>query len=245
MKKSAFISDILFTFFLVGIFTLCLFRYLRLPLSLSSLLSGLCGVLAAVAVGMTLFLRQKNMLSKKSDELQKQKLLLHLALLPDKEKTELFCQALHGRAFGKLRFLSQDKAYLLRFTLAPLSADAVAEASRVKTALPKTILCAESQDDAVRLCARLGIELKTGEYSYALLKNANALPTQYLGDEQPEKKLKKRLRFCFARSNAKRFFTGGTLILLSSLISPFPLYYLIFGGVLLVVAVVIRIFGYA
>ena len=244
MKKSAFISDILFTFFLVGIFTLCLFRYLRFPLSAAALLSGLCGALAAVAIGMTLFLRQKNMLSKKSDELQKQKLLLHLALLPDKEKTELFCRALDGRAFGKLRFLAQDKAYLIRFTLAPLSADAVAEASRVKTAFPKAVLCAEAEESAVRLCARLGIELKTGEYSYSLLKNANALPTQYLGDEQPEKKMKKRLHFCFARRNAKRFFTGGTLILLTSLISPFPLYYLIFGSVLLVVSAVIRIFGY-
>ena len=244
MKKSAFISDILFTFCLAGVFTLCLFRYLRFSLSLSTLLGTFCGILSAVAVGLLLYLRQKNMLSKRSDELQKQKLLLHLALLPDKAQTNLFCQALEGRAFGRLRFLAKEKAYFLRFTFAPLSADAIADIAKMQTAAPKTVLCAEAEESALRLSARLGIELKTGDYCYQLLKNANALPTQYLGEQQPEKKIRKRLQFCFARANAKRFFTGGTLILLSSLISPFPLYYLVFGGVLLALSAVIRIFGY-
>ena len=57
-------------------------------------------------------------------------------------------------------------------------------------------------------------------------------------------KKKKRLRAWFAKSNSRRFLLGGTLILLTSLITPFPLYYIILGSALVLSAVFVRIFGY-
>ena len=65
-----------------------------------------------------------------------------------------------------------------------------------------------------------------------------------MGEDTSAPKKKKRLRAWFAKSNSRRFLLGGTLILLTSLITPFPLYYIILGSALVLSAVFVRIFGY-
>lgn len=49
MKKSAFISDILFSFAVTFLPALCLLRYLRLPLSASLLFAAVAGLLCLPA----------------------------------------------------------------------------------------------------------------------------------------------------------------------------------------------------
>ena len=250
MKKSAFFSDLIFTFFLASLFTLCVFRYFRLPLLGAILLSVICGILAAGAVG-ALLQRKRNMLFlKKSDETQKEKLLTHLSLLGDEQKTSFFHQAFSKsnasvKRSGKLRLFSDEAFYFLRFHFAPVTADEVASAARWKTAKKKFLLCSEIEEPAAALCKKLGIEFWTGEKIYAALKESDALPRVYLGEENKEKKNKRKLRLCFSKRNAKSFFVGGALLLLSSLFTPFPYYYLIFGAVMFLAAALIRIFGYS
>lgn len=250
MKKSAFLSDVLFAFTTVCVFTLCLFRYLGTRLLPALFLSVLCGVLAAAAVAAWLQNKRKNVLTKRSDEAQKQKLLLHLALLSDEQKTSFFESVFQkcGEAvkrFGKLRLQTENSFYFLKFSFAPVTADEVARVSRLKTAKPKILLCSEIDDAALRLCTRLGITAQVGEAPYALVKKAEALPENYLGEETPENKRQKRRRLCFAKTNAKRFLTSGVLILFTSLLTPFPYYYLVFGSLLLLAALLVRIFGYS
>lgn len=248
MKKSAFISDLFFTFFLVSIFTLCLFRYFRMTLFPALLLSSVCGGLATTSVGALLQNKRKSFFLKKSDEAQKQKLLFHLALLSDEQTTRLFENALKRNApvkrFGKLRLFSDDAFYFLNFGFSPVAADEIASAFRLKTSAKKVLLCSQIEEQAAELCRRLQIEIKTGNEVYAFLKSQNALPETYLGDEKGEDKRKRQFRLCFSRSNSKRFFISGALVLLTSLITPFPYYYLIFGSFLLLVSALIRIFGY-
>lgn len=94
------------------------------------------------------------------------------------------------------------------------------------------------------LCDTLHIRVWTGKEVYNLIKEADALPKQYLGEPTPQNKRQIRLRLCFAKRNSRRFLVGGCLILLTSLLTPFPYYYLIFGSILLLVAILVRIFGY-
>ena len=249
MKKTAFISDIIFTFFLIGVVTLCLFRSLSLSFPLSTILASVCGGLAACAVAFALFSKRKTFLIKKKDELFNQKLSLHLALLPNEEKTQLVCDSLckNGESVqvDDLQTLSSEQAvYFLRLRFAPVTADELAEISRQKTDKQKILLCSEIDDAAARLCSRLGVECKTQRDIYALCKKANTLPENYLGDERVEHRGKKQLRLCFSKANARRFLVSGSLILLSSLITPFPFYYWFVGGILLFLAVIVRIFGY-
>ncbi|MBO5411792.1 MAG: hypothetical protein J6A38_01750 [Clostridia bacterium] len=248
MKKSAFVSDVFFAFFISSLFTLCLFRYLRIPFSLSVTLSVLCGILTALAVATLLRAKRKNLYLKRTDETQKEKLLLHLALLSDEKKTEFFQRALAvdepvGR-FAKLRLFTQTEFYFLHFSLLPVSADDVIKYARWKTKKQKVVFCAQIDEGAMMLCNRLGIRVKTGEEIYTLLKDNERLPERFLGEENAENKRKRKLRLWLAKRNSKGFVTSGSLVLFTSLWTPFPYYYLVFGSCLLIVAVLTRIFGY-
>lgn len=247
MKKTAFISDIIFTFFAAALVSLCVFRYLGMRLWLSLLLCVLCGVLAAFLVGSILHLRQKTTFLKKSDEAQKQKLLLHLALMSNREKTQFLRTAIAETPLQKssaLRLFDDERFYFLNFKLSPVTADEIPAYARWKTDKQKILLCAEIDESAQNLCARLNVEVRTGEQVYALVKAQNALPKQYLGDEVPELKRKNKLRLGFSKANAKRFLTSAALVVAASFLTPFTFYYLLFGGILLLTAILVRIFGY-
>lgn len=250
MKKSAFLSDILFTFFLVWIVTLCLFRHLKIPLIASFFLSIVCGLLSACAHAAILQGKRKTLLLKRSDAALKEKLSMHLCLLGDEEKTRIFAAALSAqenapvKQVGKLRLQSQTRLYFLCFRFAPVTTDDVARYSRYPNTRRKTLLCERIEESALELCTRLHIEVRAGDFAFQLLRLQNSLPETYLCDELPKDKRKHRFRMCFARTNAKRFLTSAILILLLSLITPFPYYYLVCGGLLIVLALFTRIFGY-
>ena len=248
MKRFAFISDLLFTFFAATLLTLCLFRFLSVGFWLSLFLSVFCGGLIMASVGAYLQSKRKNLLLKRSDEQEKEKLLLHLALLSDVAKTEFFRAALSKNApkplqrFSLLRLHSDQQFYFLHFQLSPVNADNVAKYARLKTGKEKILLCGNIEESARALCQRLKISVKTGEDVYVALKNANALPTTYLGDEQPSKK-KGRFKLWFSKKNSKRFLISATLVLFLSLLTPFFYYYVFMSVALLLVSIFVRIFG--
>lgn len=248
MKKSAFLSDIFFTFCGVSLFTLCLFRYHKIALFLAFLLSVLCGVLASASLWAFLQSKRRAFSLKKSDETKKQKLLTHLCLLSDEQKTSFFAKIWQKsgevKRFGKLRLHTDTDFYFLHFRFSPVTADEVASFSRLKTSKNRALLCNNITDEAKTLCDSLHVQVFTGEKVYAFVKENDALPETFLGEAQTANKRKRRLRLCFAKSNGKRFFVGGALILATSLLTPFPYYYLVFGSILLLAALFIRIFGY-
>ena len=249
MKRSAFISDIIFAFFAAFLFTLCLFRYLEIKLIPAILLALLCGALTAASVGSFLQSRRKTFFLKKSDEAQKQKLLLHLAFLSDEGKTQFFLSRLTSeqapaKRFGKLKIHTADAFYALRFDLTSVNSDDILRFSRLKTGKQKILLCSKIEDAAHALAEKLPIKVLTGDEVYALLKEQNALPETYLGEETAEVKRKRRVRLWLSRANAKRFLIAAILTLISALLSPFPYYYILFGGALLFSALLIRVFGY-
>jgi len=248
MKKSAFISDVLFYGLLVGIFTLCLFRFLRLRLFLSVVLGGVCGILAACASASLLMHKRKNYFLKRSEEGKKERLLEHLCLLSDEKKTQLLCSVFSKstqssiKKSGKLRMIGEDTFYFLHLKFTPVTADEVASAARWKTGKQKVLVCNLIDEYALALGEKLGLQFCLGEDIYQATKTANALPSEFLGDV--EKTPRRRFRLWLSKRNAKGFFTGGLLLLLSSLFSPFPYYYLVFGGGLFLLAFFVKIFGY-
>ncbi len=249
MKKSAFISDLIFTFFSASLFTLCLFRYLGIEFFTSILLSIICGALAGASVGAFLQSKRKTFFLKKSEEAQKQKLIRHLLFLSDEGKTKFFMERLStdefpAKRFGALRFYTQNALYTLRFSFTPVNEDDVIRLSRIKTKKQKILLCNQIEDGALSLAERLDIKIIPAEEAYALLKERNALPETFLGEESAEKKRKRHFKLWFSRANARRFLLAAILTFLSALLSPFPYYYILFGGVLLLSALCIRIFGY-
>ena len=251
MKKFALYSDLIFSFFVTAILGLCFFRYLKIVFVLSLLLSVLCGGLVTLALAAYLFSKRKHLFLKGSDEAQKEKLLFHLALSSDEAKTAYFLDffkkeyaAETPRRFSKLRLQTDTRFFFLRFSFSPVSADEVAAIARLKTSKQKQLLCDTIEEAALALCRRLGIEVKTGNDVYVALKEAEFLPERYLGEDCKAAK-KKRFTLWFSKRNAKRFLVGATMLFLLSQLTPFPFYYLLWGGILALAAVFTRIFGYA
>ena len=248
MKKTAYYSDLLFTFFCVGIFTLCLFRFQRLSFWLSVLLAAVCGGLGAAAIGAWLRMRNKKAYLSSAGEREKAKLLLHLSLCSPEQLTARFIEAFKktgeaAKRFSSLKLYTKDSFYYLQFGFSPLSADTVAAFFRFKTSKQRIILCKDCTPEAKTLCDVLSVQVQTGEQIYLFFKQADALPEQFLGDVPNAQKRAKRT-IAFAKSNAKRFLLSGVLVLLSSLITPFAGYYILFGALLIAAALFVRIFGY-
>ena len=269
MKKLAFISDLIFTFFVSFLFTACFFRYLQLRLFPALALSIVCGTLTTCAVAAFLHARRKKFFLKKADTERKEKLLLHLALSTADEVTDFFL-----RYFGQTaertpsstatertqssidtecttaptrhaprQISTADDYYFLQFTIAPVNSDDVAKIFRIQTEKQKTLLCAAITDQAATLCTQLNIRYRTGDEVYAALKQANALPETFLGNENAPKR-KRRFKLWFSKANARRFLSSAAMVLLVAYLTPFFYYYLIFGVALLLTAVFVRIFGY-
>ena len=268
MKKSAFISDILFSFAVTFLPALCLLRYLRLPLSASLLFAAVAGLLVSLPVWFFLDKKREKLCLKKQDEEAKEKLLLHLALSTQKQNAEYFAGYFSSKAKREAEKASSEEApvraepvkvrtcagfYAIEtaeelcfplFTVRPANGDEAAAIVRAKSDKQKRLLCGELSPEAEKLCAGFGIETTTAADAYLMLKKENFLPEHDLCEDAFTPQKKKRLHLYFAKSNSRRFLLGGVLILLTSLITPFPLYYLIFGSALVLSSIFVRIFGY-
>ncbi len=247
MKKSAFISDLLFTFLATGLFTLCLFRYLKMELYFAIPLALSCGTLATCSVGAFLQSKRRLYFLKKSDESKKEKLLRHLLFLSDEGKTKFFLERLStenypAKRFGSLRIYTQNALYSLRFSYSPVTEDDVLRFSRIRTRKQKILLCNKIENAALSLAKQLEMEVLTADGVYDFLKDD--LSDALLAETPIRKPYSKRVKVWLSKSNAKRFLLAALLLLLSALLSPFPYYYIVFGGVLLLLALCIRIFGY-
>lgn len=250
MKKIAFISDVLFTFFVCFLFSLLFFRHLDLGFWLATTLAALCGALVAFSVGAYLYSKRKNVFLKKSEAARKEKFLLHLALSGNEANAELFKTlflsqdpSIEIKRTGKNRLTSANEVYFLSFTFAPVSADDVAPFTRLKTHRKKILLCNKVDETARDICDRFDIQIKTGDEIFEEMKTADVLPQTFLGDKTQSVATKRKFKLWFARSNSRRFLLSAVLILLLSRLTPYYYYYLVFGTLLLFAAVLTRIFG--
>ncbi len=242
MKKSAFISDLLFTFSLAFIALLCILRYHRLNFFAAFFLAAAFAAAVTLAVGGYLSDKRKKFFLKKSDEKEKEKLLLHLSLLPHRKQKEFFSARLGGEIKNGVVETSEEIA-LVDFRFEPLPPDRLGAFIRRHSEKGKTLYCNDLTDESKRLCERFGVKVLVGAEVYSLLKKEDALPKKYFGEESFSEKKKRQFTLWFSKANSKRFLLAGALVLLTSLVTPFPYYYLVSGCVLLTVAIAVRIFG--
>ena len=90
MKKSAFISDIVFAFLVIFLPAVCLFRYWRFPLAAAAALAALTGAFASLLTYFFLRRKREKLCLKKQDEETRDKLLLHLALQGKEDNVKYF-----------------------------------------------------------------------------------------------------------------------------------------------------------
>ena len=243
MKKSAYYSDIFFSFCVASVCFLCLLRYLRVELAIACIFSVLAGICVATVCALALKNKREQGLRKASDERLKEQFLLHLIVLPCPQRTEFLCNLLHSRIHNCFLVNSEGVLIYPIFFLREITPDDILPLLQNDEYSKKKICCAKLSSEAKKFCEQANIDIIDGAQLFQLALTQNALPNQYASEIFFKTKKKERFRLCFSKSNSRRFFVGGTFILLSSLITPFPYYYLIVGFCLMGIAVFTKIFG--
>ncbi len=242
------IADLLFYTLSAWLFSLCLLRYYRVTLWLALTAASLITLAVALAVLLLLCRsRRKKLLGKRERE-ARDAILLHLAL----EKPERVRAALQSAylADGKTAVPAEEglcldgKTAIPLFTLEAAGADEIARLIR-RHGREFTLLCNALTPEAEKLIASFGIAAVYGDEIYALFTRTGTVPDPLICGELPRKNLRLKVRRAFSKSNARPFFVSGILLLIMSLFTIFPLYYIISGAILLMCAVTVRLFGYA
>ena len=253
MKKSAYLSDVLFAFIVLFLPMLCYLRFRGISLPISSLLAALCGVCSATLAA--LWMNRKYHGQKLQGEQRRQVELfsLHLALLSQREQAEFFAERISALSDTQsVRVVRWDGVYLLQtddsliyplFSVEPITASRVLPLLTHPTEQKCRLISSPLTADAQTFLAKFSLQTTTAEETYLRLKAANALPERYKSERVFEKKRKRRFALWLQKKNARPFFTGGALLLLSSLFSPFPYYYVIVGTLLTFTSVLVRTFG--
>lgn len=241
----AMVADILFYAASAFVLSLCVLRYYRVTLWIALLCAALLAVAAALTVMLVMGRKRDRLLLTKREREAFDALMLRLALGKSEEVNSSLSAAF--RADGKESEIAEggllvDGVPLYPcFTMEPLSADGIAFHIREHGAA-SSVACNALSAEAEKLASAFGLKVMRGDEVYALFNRTKMLP-EPLSFDRP--RTARRWARSFSKANARPFFVSGLLLLIMSLFTFFPLYYLISGSVLLLCSVAVRLFGFA
>mgnify|MGYP001851936639 FL=1 len=244
MKYFPVIADTIFYAVCAFLLGFCVLRFW----GVSAPLAALDCALLALAVGTGVFFlerhsRRKKYLSAKQ-RAECDALLMHLSLSPPEKKAELLASALskEGRKTERegSSLCVDGKAAELLFCMEPASADELARAIGRRGG-DFILYCNRLSDTAESLLKRFPVEAVRGEEVYDLLRRTDSIPKELLGSVGAKTSHREKLRAVFQKSSARPFFLSGAMLLIMSLFTLFPVYYLATGSVLLLLSVVLRL----
>lgn len=128
------------------------------------------------------------------------------------------------------------------FSFKDAGADDLAPALRAEGE-NKCVYACGFTDEAKKLAAAFGIMLKDAGDAHALAKECGRLPEKLLAPPAAAGGLRKKLAFRVRREAWRGYLFSGSFLLVFSLMTVFPVYYIVTGGLLLAAAVLVRLFG--
>jgi len=209
----------------------------------SAVIGLIFGIAAFVLFGMLAFLyisrKQNKSLLISRDEKQKKLLSLHLSLSSDDYVKDLMkkCLGEDAKIRGK-RVICGGKEYYFYFKMQPLSEDEVAQVIKRKTENEKVIFCTKTSVETVMLAESFNIKITCIDEIYSLLKSKELLPEKYVYDDAQKIGLFKRIKARFSRKLCAPLFWSGAALLALSYFTFYPIYYIISGGLMLILAAV-------
>ncbi len=243
------VLDVLFYTLSACFVTFGILRYFRQSLWVCLLISLLVAAVTGAGSGFVLSRARRKKVKGKREKEERDALLLHLALEKEERVRAALLTALvadGGEANLKGDVLERDGELVIPlFTMEPLSADAVARLLRSYGEERFTVACNAVTAEAEKLLLRFQKGILRGDDVYALFARTGTTPHPLICGQLPRRSVKANLKRSFSKKNARPFFLSGCLLLIMSLFTLFPLYYLISGCVLLVTAVLVRAIGFA
>lgn len=243
-------------------------RRINLPLVLDTVFAGLCafllfftairyytrnayiglafGIAAGLLFGCLSFIyisrKQNKKLLIARDEKRKKLLSLHLSLSSDEYICDLFKKAIESEQTpaeikgGKV--FCGDKVYFFNFNMQPISEDDVARVIKYKCDESKVIYCCKCQPEAAALAENFLIDIKQIDYIFDILKEKDLMPEKFVYEGAKKISVWKKIKTRFSRKICAPLFWSGAALLALSYFTFFPIYYIVSGGIMLILSAV-------
>ena len=205
------------------------------------------GISAAALFGTLSFIyisgRMNKSLLLSRDEKNKKLLSLHLSLSSDGYILELLKKTLgDGAKIRGKRVLTEGQSNFFNFKMQPLNEDDVAMVIKFKTDDKKVIYCNTAARDAAALAEHFAITITGIDEVFALLKKNNLLPEKYVYEESKKTGFLKRVKSRFTRKLSAPLFWSGAALLILSYFTFFPIYYIVSGSIMIILAIAAMFF---
>ncbi len=212
-----------------------------LPLALT------LGIFTFLTVSALTFLligdRQQKKLLIMGNAKERERLKAHLALLPVNEALKLIAPALPNVRTERYRMSNDSTAYYPKFGFVPVNENDVAQIAKRKTNKEKALLCNAATEEAQSLGRALNVEIILTDDLFESLKKGKRLPEKYLFEKAGKISVFKKIKSRLNKKLSPTLFLSGLGLLALSYFTFFPIYYLISGGILLLLAMLLLIFG--
>lgn len=245
MKKInlAVVSDVLF-------FTLCAFlisfttlRYFLKSIAWAIVISALIAIaVCLISLRLTLKRREKLIATTIGDG-ERKLLAIYLCTLSPEDVKNLFLNALDGTYAAGNALEDENCEYRFCFKIAPLSCDDIAAIVKDRGEKQLVLLCCGAAPDSVNFAKDFEIKLKCMGEIYPLLKDKKLLPESYPFNSSAKKGVIKKVRLRFNRRLCPSLFFSGLFLLIYSIFSFYPLWYVVTGSILLILSAVCLFFG--
>lgn len=199
------------------------------------------GILACLLFGTLGFLyiggKQDKKLLLSKDEKNKKLLSMHLSLSSDAYIKKLFKSAAgEGAVIRGNAVIKGDCASYFNFKMSPLDEDDMAAVIKSRFNGKKKIYCSSVSPAAENLAENFAVETISINEVYSLLKEKNLLPEKYIYEEAKKISIIKRIKARFSRKLRAPLFWSGTALIAMSYITFYPVYYIVSGSLLLILA---------
>ena len=151
----------------------------------------------------------------------------------EKENDYIVLPELKCQVFSSFAFEKTDTTKIIEFY------------KQTKKGYKTVVLSIDYTVDAVSLVNDLSLRIKLFDLNavYLSLKEYNLLPKTTLTKKVNKISFVDKMKGIFIKSNGKKALTLGIIILLSSKFSFYPVYYIIFGGLLIIFSLILRFWG--
>lgn len=239
----ALISDVLFFALCAFILSFTLIRFYTKSAVTALICAIGCAVIGGTVAFFILYSKRKKHLIMSLGESEKKSLSLHLSVCGTREIHKLFLSALNGAYLEENVIQDEDCAYFFNFKLSPVSPDDIADIIKSDVEKKKCVFCCEASPAALSLAEDFEIRIICVSELYALLKDKNLLPEKYALGNVKKPNVFKRIKKRFNRKLCPSLFFCGLSLLFFSFFTSYPVYYIVFGGLLLMLSAVSLLFG--
>ncbi len=254
MKSSLpMVTDSFFLFAITFLFCLTGLRFYA-SFSLALILSATIGGITAFVFYVNRHKKYGILALGKREEAFAQKCMLSLGKIPY-DDAEIFLKTLFEerlneklspvRCNGKtLYFSEKGNAFAFFPEYFPLKAERVIELLRLNPAVrPLTVVACDYEENVKAISSAFDTKIFEPKELFVEMKKQNRFPPVFTDEKGNKLPFGKRIRAFLTRKRSKRFFMLGAWTALFSLFIPFPTYYLISGGIFLILSAFCLIFG--